>query len=457
MRVIKFGGTSVQDAPRIRTVLDIAVSAARSPGGAVLVSSALAGTTNSLLHIADLGRAQQRDAATAEIAALRERHLDEAAGLLGHDSPQLPELQQHIESLISQIRSLLEGILLLRECSARTRDAIVSCGELLSTTIIAAAAASLEIPSEWIDARELLCTDDNFGEASVDFPASNQRIQARIQPRMDYLYITQGFIAANERRVTTTLGRGGSDYSAAIIAAALGAEALEIWTDVDGIMTTDPRIVSSARRVPAMSYAEAAELAYFGAKVVHPSTVQPAIGVGIPIYVRNTHNPHNPGTVISNERHRRGLRAIAAKKEITVVTTQSSRMLHAYGFMQQLFGIFARNRVAVDLVATSEVSVSVTLDPGVAEDSFPSALEELKELGEVTVERSMAIICLVGHDLWKDAVFIARVFTVMQDIPVRLISLGSSDINLSLVVPEEYRETAVVRLHQAFFPEQDHG
>ena len=452
MRVIKFGGTSVQNADRITTVLHIAATASRAPGGAVLVSSALSGTTSQLLQIADLAKNQQREQAAQLVEDIRRRHLGEAAQLLRADSTLLQQLNQQIQEIVSRIASLLEGILLLRECSGRTRDALVSCGEFLATAIIAAAAVELKMESEWLDARKLICTDNTFGSAQVDFAQSDTQIQTIIQPNQGHLYITQGFIGSTAGTVTTTLGRGGSDYSAAIIASALGAEALEIWTDVDGIMTTDPRIVPQASRIPAMSYSEAAELAYFGAKVVHPSTMQPVVTAGIPIYVRNTHNQHSPGTVISNEKRALGLRAIAEKKEITVITVQSSRMLHAYGFMQNLFSVFARNRIAVDLVATSEVSVSVTIDPAAVVGDLDTALHELKELGETVVETGMSIICLVGHDLWKDASFVARVFSSLKTIPVRLISLGSSDVNLSLVVPEEYRTESVRRIHQEFFP-----
>ncbi|GAB6090150.1 lysine-sensitive aspartokinase 3 [Spirochaeta dissipatitropha] len=455
MRVIKFGGTSVQDAERITTVLDIAETASRAPGGAVLVSSAMAGITNDLLDIAELGRRFERQEAFNKIDLMLERHKKEASLLIQHDDKLLEVLFQRIDDIISQIRSLLEGIILLRECSNRTKDAMVSCGEQLSTSIISAAAQHRGMDAEWLDARALIRTDNSFGAAHVNFKLSNQLIQERIQPRDSYLYVTQGFIAATESGVTTTLGRGGSDYSAAIIAAAIAAEGLEIWTDVDGIMTTDPRLVPNAERVPAMSYDEAAELAYFGAKVVHPSTMQPAVREHIPVFVKNTHNPHNPGTIIANEKHARGLRAIAAKKDITVITIKSSRMLHAYGFMQKIFSVFARNSIAVDLVATSEVSVSVSIDPAAVEGNLPAALNEMKELGDISKEENMAIICLVGHFLWKDARFIARVFSAISDIPIRLISLGSSDINLSLVVPEDQRVIAVQRLHEEFFPDKE--
>lgn len=453
MRVIKFGGTSVQDAQRIAMVLDIAGPAADSRDGAVLVSSAMAGVTNQLLHAAELGRKGHREEAEAAVAAIRTRHHDTAAELLGSAAAPLANLQGAVDAIIAQLTSLLQGILLLRECSDRTRDAIVGCGELLSTTLIAAAAQQRGIPAQWLDARQLIRTDESFGAAHVDFTASNEAIRTAIPPRSGVLTVTQGFIASTAGGASSTLGRGGSDYSAAIIAAALGADALEIWTDVDGIMTTDPRSVPAARRVPAMSYDEAAELAYFGAKVVHPSTIQPAVGAGVPIYVRNTHNPDSPGTSISNQKHALGLRAVAAKKNVTVITVQSSRMLHAYGFMQQLFAIFAANRVAVDLVATSEVSVSVSLDPAAVEGDLDAALQQLTELGDVSTENAMAIICLVGHDLWKDASFIARVFAALRQTPIRLISLGASDTNLSLVVPDSLRQSAVRLLHREFFPD----
>ncbi len=451
MKVLKFGGTSVQDAKRINTVLKIAAEAVKEPGGALLVSSALSGITDNLLEIAKLARLNQKDEVSQKIDTVRQRHLDTASDLVG-DSPQLlDELTQSIEGVITQIRSLAHGVLLLRECSPRTSDAIVGCGELLSTLIIASAALSRGFDAIWVDARECIRTDTTFGAAHVDFEKTDKLTLERIIPRDGRLYISQGFIGSTTTGVTSTLGRSGSDYSAAIFASALSADVLEIWTDVDGIMTTDPRIVTEAVRVPALSYAEAAELAYFGAKVVHPATMQPAIGKNIPIYVRNTHNPTNPGTCISNEERELGLRAIAEKKSITVVTIQSSRMLHAYGFMENLFGIFARNHVSVDLVTTSEVSVSVSLDTEAVEGDFENALVELKKLGEVSIEKNMAIICLVGYNLWKNAVFTAKVFNAIQDIPVRMISLGASDVNLSLIVPEKNRIEAVKELHAAFF------
>ena len=265
---------------------------------------------------------------------------------------------------------------------------------------------------------------------------------------MRVLHVLQGFIAADSAGVTTTLGRGGSDYTATIVGAALEADEVQIWTDVDGIMSADPRVVEGARTLEEISYVEAAELAFFGARVVHPYTIQPAIERGIPVYVRNTERPELPGTRITGEFAERGVRAITVKRGITVITINSYRMLNAYGFLSRIFDVFARHHVSVDLVATSEVSVSMTVD---TTDRLAEVVTALEEHGQAHVEDQKAIVSLVGKDLWKDSSVLARVFQTMEGIPVRLISLGSSDTNLSLVVSEGDGVATVQRLHHAFF------
>jgi len=258
----------------------------------------------------------------------------------------------------------------------------------------------------------------------------------------------QGFIASTSGGATTTLGRGGSDYTATIVGAALRAEEVQIWTDVTGIMTADPRIVETARTIDQMSYREAAELAYFGAKVIHPSTIQPAVNLGIPVWVKNTFRPDDAGTKIVPSIPGSGLKAIACKKGITLVSISSSRMLLAYGFLRRIFEIFEKYLTPVDLIATSEVSVSVTIDNPAAVNNIA---RDLSEIGTVGVEAEKSIICLVGQDLWKDTVFLARVFSSLKSTPVRMICLGASDINLSLVVPVESTEESVRSLHDEFF------
>jgi aspartate kinase len=327
-------------------------------------------------------------------------------------------------------------------------DALLSFGERLSTLVIHAAAVSRGLSSVLLDSRRLIRTDGAFGAATPDVVRTNALLQAEVQPRAGELRIMQGFIASDNNEVTTTLGRGGSDYTATIVGAALDAEEVQIWTDVDGIMTADPRLVSGTRTLEEISYMEAAELAFFGARVVHPYTIQPAIDHGIPVYVRNTGKPDHPGTRITEAFAARGVRAITLKRDITVITVNSYRMLNAYGFLSRIFDVFARHAVSVDLVATSEVSVSMTVD---SPEHVPAVQRELAEHGQVTVEADKAIVSLVGKDLWKDSSVLATVFQTLEGVPVRLISLGSSDTNLSLVVSAEDGARAVSSLHGVFF------
>ena len=293
-----------------------------------------------------------------------------------------------------------------------------------------------------------MITDDSFSGAAPLFDRTNSKIRELVKPEKGTLIVAQGFIGRTTRGATTTLGRGGSDYSASIIGNALNAEEIQIWTDVNGIMTSDPRIVPDARTIDTISYSEAAELAYFGAKVVHPSTIQPAVEGNIPVLVKNTGDPDGPFTTIRTATGRKGITAIAGKKPITLINVSSSRMLNAYGFLNRIFAIFEKYRTSVDLIATSEVSVSMTIEN---ESRIEAIIQELSGIGQAMVERKKAILCLVGQDLWKDPAFIARVFGAISDTPVRMVSMGSSDINLSVVVPEERLEAGIRKLHGEFF------
>jgi aspartate kinase len=444
MIVMKFGGTSVQDATAMDRALSIAET--RLPRAPVLVASAMANVTDQLQVIARLvgeGRRQECDAA---IAALEERHAGCAREVLG--PPHLDRCLADLAAMFGELRALTSALAMLKEWSKRSNDAILSFGERLSTTILFHRALSRGMDADFFDARELVKTDDTFTAALPIEDLTAVAITARIKPRPGCIAITQGFIASTVGGATTTLGRGGSDYSATILGAALKADEVEIWTDVNGIMTADPRIVPSARPITSISYREAAELAYFGAKVIHPSTIQPAVALGIPVLVKNTFEPDHPGTEIVPSVSGSGVRAIASKRRITLVSVSSSRMLLAYGFLRRIFEIFEKHQTPVDLIATSEVSVSVTIDNPSAIDGIA---RDLSEIGTVGIETEKSIVCLVGQDLWKDTVFLSRVFTSLHAVPVRMISLGASDINLSLVVPEPATEESVRSLHAEFF------
>jgi aspartate kinase len=444
MIVLKFGGTSVQDAKAMDQVIDITLpSLPRAP---LLVSSAMAGVTNALVALMDSVVARNASAAETLITELEVRHfgvLQEAA-----QGAALEDARARLSGLFTDLKALVKGSLLLNECSPRVHDATLAMGELWSTTILWARCRTRGLSCELLDARSLVVTDSGFGEAGVLHAATRQRIRDGVKPSPGKLLIVQGFIGATDTGVTTVLGRGGSDYSGSIFGAALDADEVQIWTDVDGIMTTDPRKVPTARSIPAITYAEAAELAFFGAKVVHPATIQPAVEKGIPVLVKNTKNPRHPGTVIGKEAPGDGLRAIAGRKGATLITVSSSRMLNAYGFLRRIFEIFDRHKVSVDLIATSEVSVSTTVED---KRDLSALVRDLETLGSVKVEANVAILCLVGRDLWKDNRVIARVFEAIPDLPVRLISLGSSEINLSMVLRARDLDAAVTAVHLAFF------
>ncbi len=444
MIVLKFGGTSVQN----REVIDQALTIAekqlmRAP---LLVASAMGKTTDKLVRIADTAKNGDWEGSKGLLSELKTFHEEALKDCTSGENRK--RVEERVESLFAECESLIKGLALLRECSPRSRDAVLSFGELFSTTIIHGRALERGIRAEFLDSREFMRTDDEFTHANPLYEETNRLIKSLVRPETGRLLIAQGFIARTASGVTSTLGRGGSDFTATIIGAALGAEEVQIWTDVNGIMTTDPRIIPTAKTIERISYEEAAELAYFGAKVVHPSTIQPAVERAIPVLVLNTKDPDGPKTVIEKTSGARGLRAIAGKKAITLIHVTSSRMLNAYGFLSRIFAIFERNKTPVDLIATSEVSVSMTIDNDVALEKI---VGELSVIGTVDVERKQSIVCLVGNELWKDSPFIARVFRAIDSTPVRMVSLGSSDINLSIVVQEGDLESAISRLHTAFF------
>lgn len=444
MIVCKFGGTSVRDAAWIDKALNIVEKQIeRAP---ILVASAMGDTTDLLVDIAGSAAAGDSTRTQRTLRTLHVRHTETAAAFLTGETRDAALAR--IGSLFEELAALVQGVSLIRECSRRTQDAILSFGELLSTTLINYRALERGINASLLDSRDFIRTNAAFTVATPDFPTTNRLIRETVHPKPGALLVAQGFIAATADGVTSTLGRGGSDFTASIIGAALGVEEVQIWTDVSGIMSADPRVIPTARTVPELRYDEAAELAFFGAKVVHPYTILPAIDHGIPVLVKNTGRPQDAGTEIRADTPERGIRAIATKSGISLVTVSSSRMINAYGFLKDIFAVFDAHQVSVDLVATSEVSVTSTVDSDVAVDRV---VKDLEEYGAVTVEDGKAIVSLVGQDLWKESSFIARVFNALQGIPVRLISLGSSDTNLSLVVPAERAGEALAALHGEFF------
>jgi aspartate kinase len=445
---MKFGGTSLEDTRAFERVR--AIVGAHMAAHPIVVASAMSRVTDGLLEA--VGRAADGHAAEAArfLDQHFERHMNVAHALLKEDS------RVAFEAAIDGAR--LEISELLRAVAARSmprpalQDIIVSYGERLSANLLAAVLSEAGLPALYVDARRCIVTTGEHGRAEPLAEETAKRTRAELESIVEAgnVPVLGGFIGASVEGMTTTLGRGGSDYTAALVGAALCAREIQIWTDVSGVLTADPRVVKGSRTIPRMSYAEAAELAYFGAKVLHPKTIQPAVERGVPVRICNSRAPEDAGTLVGSETEMspRTVKAIAHKTGITIVQISSARMLGAYGFLHAIFDIFNRHRTVIDVVTTSEVSVSLSLDDASA---LPAIVSELKQFGAVQVEQPSAIICVVGQGLRGTPGIAARVFNCLADINIALISQGASSINLTFVVAEEDLHEAVNRLHAAFF------
>ncbi|HET8676350.1 MAG TPA: lysine-sensitive aspartokinase 3 [Blastocatellia bacterium] len=454
MIVMKFGGTSVGDAAAINQAVEIVCGRiARAP---VVIVSAMARVTDALLQLAGAARERRFDEAKVIIGELRERHIATSRDLLSPDHHLIDEVGRGITDYFAELESLARSVATLGELSPRSQDAIVSFGERLSSLIVAAALRARGARAELVDSRRFIVTDDNFTMAAPNMRETETRARAALLPLIDrqIVPVAQGFIGSTAAGVTTTIGRGGSDYSAAIIGASLGAEAIEIWTDVDGLMTADPRVVSRARRIRVISFAEAAELSYFGAKVLHPSTVMPAVERGIPVHIYNTRNPSCEGTLIVREPRPSSnlIKSIAFKRGVTIVNVTSTRMLLAYGFLRKIFEVFDQHQTSVDVVTTSEVSVSMTLD---STDRISGIKRDLEAIAQVSVEAGKAIVCVIGDNLKFKPGVAAHLFRAVETTNVNMISQGASEINLTFVIDESEVENVVRALHENFFVEAD--
>lgn len=447
---MKFGGTSVGSAERIRALAErVRERQAERP---VVVVSALSGVTDQLIRGARLALAHD-PAADGLVPELRARH-ERAAHELLPEGAARDRVLAHVAACSEELRVVYTGVHYLEDLTARSLDAISAMGERLSAEIVAAALAERGLPAEAVDARRLLVTDDAFGRAVPDMDATRSNVQGTLVPLVEAgrIPVLGGFIGATAKGVTTTLGRGGSDWSAAIFGALLPAREIQIWTDVDGMMTLDPRVFPRARVIPEVSFDEAAELAYFGAKVLHPATIKPAVERGIPVRILNSLNPGAPGTRITRDApgDQGEPRAIAFKKGISVVQVSQPRMLMAHGFVARVFEVFARHRTPVDLIATSEVSISLTVDQP---DTLAAIRQDLETLGDVRILPGNAIVSVVGRGFLKRPGLAGRIFSALRDVNVLMISFGASDVNLSCVVAEADAERAVRGLHHEFFAE----
>jgi aspartate kinase len=462
--IMKFGGTSVEDARAFARVADIVQS--RRDLDPVIVVSAMSRLTDSL--VASIRQAAEGDLARAgeTLESHFARHVAVAETLATQEQASLltaiANARQEIAGLLRSIVDVATKAnpdprpqtLNNRGPLALLTDAILSYGEQLSSSLLAAVLRDRGIAARRVDARRCIITDAEHGCATplMSETTACSRIELLSLIKQSIVPVLGGFIGATLDGLTTTLGRGGSDYTAALIGAALEASEIQIWTDVTGVLTADPRVVSTARTIPRLSYAEAAELAYFGAKVLHPKTIQPAVEGDIPVRICNSRAPHDAGTLVcaESETTRHTVKAIAHKTGVTTVQVSSARMLGAYGFLRALFEVFDRHRTIVDVVTTSEVSVSLSLDDASA---LPAIVRELSDLGAVTVEKERAIICVVGEGLRGTPGIAARVFNTISDINVSLISQGASSINLTFAIEAARVTEAVGRLHEEFFQE----
>ncbi len=449
MIVMKFGGTSVEDSEAIRRVIDIVKSETeRKP---IVFVSACAGVTNQLLKIGNLSAEGKKSEANDLISDIRTRHEKLADELLESELPK-NYLKGKISVYAHELRNFSQAISVLGEVTGRSRDAIASYGERLSSMIIAQAMEESSVKAAFVDAREFMITDDHYTSAVPLFDVVEKRSKERFLPLIgdSYVPVTQGFIGSSEKGITTTIGRGGSDYSAAIVGALLDAEEIQIWTDVDGVLTADPSIMPGARRIKKMSFNEASELAYFGARVLHPKTILPAIEKNIPVYVRNSRNPSYHGTLITrgDENEECMAKSVVYKERITLLNLVSSRMFLAPDYLEAVFAVFSRHSTIAHAVATSEVSISVAIDDTTKLDSMK---KEFEEFSEVSASNGKAIVCVVGENIRHSPGIVGRIFSALDGIRINMISQGASEINIGFVVDENDIEPTVRALHKELF------
>jgi aspartate kinase len=447
MIVMKFGGTSVRDVAAVRRLVEI-VRAEKRPR--LVVVSALAGVTDALLATAGLAEKGEGDGARDAVRALHRRHEEMAALVTAME--RRADLLAAIDALFRELEAVVHALAVVEEVSPRSADALAAFGELASSRVVADALADAGVPGRWLDARSVLVTDAQHGAAQPDREATAGRLRSLVSPCLGdgLVPVLGGFIGGTAGGLTTTLGRGGSDYSAALFGAGLSAEEIQIWTDVDGMLTADPRMVAGPRVVERLSFDEASELAYFGAKVLHPSTILPAVGLDIPVRILNSHRPDAPGTLITRSAGNggEGPAAIACKRGLVRIDIASTRMLMAYGFLRRVFEVFERFRTPVDVVTTSEVSVSVTIDDTHALDGI---VAELGAFADVVCERGMAVVCAVGERLRSDPRLAARVVGTLEGLPLAMVSQGGSRKNVTVVLREADVAAAMERLHRRFF------
>ncbi len=436
MKVLKFGGTSVGSAENIRNVKNIITS---RNGSKILVLSAMSGVTNQLVEIALLVKEEKRNGVEAVIASLRLKHFELIDGLI-EDSSLMNKTQNFVQAQLTELEELCGS-----KWNPQLEAKIVTTGEALLSYIFSAYLKSENIQNTWLDAKEFMHVT-NLENPDTDQIGELLSVTLNNSPEAD-IYITQGFVRLNENNEVSTLKRGGSDYTATILGAAIKASEVQIWTDISGLHNNDPRIVENTHSVAQLSFEEAAELAYFGAKILHPQTISPVITKNIPVYLKNTFTPDAPGTCITAVSDKKGLKAISAKEDITAIKIKSNRMLMAHGFLRKIFEVFDKYETAIDMITTSEIAISLTIDDT---RNLNYIKEELTRYGEICIDYNHSIICVVGEGLIEDP-GTSRLFEILKDIPVRMISYGGSKNNISLLVDTRHKVEALQKLNKKLF------
>lgn len=443
--VAKFGGTSVADFTAMNRSADVVLS---DPNTRLVVLSASAGVTNLLVSLAEGQEQEQRAYLLDEIRRIQYAIVDRLS--------QPDVIREEVDRVMENITMLSEAAALAT--STALTDELVSHGELMSSLLFVEILRQRSVNAQWFDVRKVLRTNDRFGRAEPDVGLLSELTQAQLAPRLaDALIVTQGFIGSEAKGRTTTLGRGGSDYTAALLGEALHASRIDIWTDVPGIYTTDPRVVPTAKRIDEITFEEAAEMATFGAKVLHPATLLPAVRSDIPVFVGSSKDPAAGGTRVCNETQNPPLfRALALRRRQTLLTLHSLNMLHARGFLVEVFTILARHNISVDLITTSEVSIALTLDTTGSTSTGDSLLTqalltELSSLCRVEVEENLALVALIGNKLSQACGVGKEVFGVLEPFNLRLICYGASSYNLCFLVPGNDAEQVVRALHRNLF------
>lgn len=443
MIVLKFGGTSVASADALWAV---AAVVGRSAGPRVVVVSALAGVTDGLLAAGELAERAGGARAQRALDAIGTRHLELADAVLRERPTVRDEVRRALEAILERIATRVRSVRKAAE-AARARDDLLACGEELAVHLVVGVLRAAGHAACWVDARRVIRTDDRFGGARPLVDRIAEAARAEIVPKLDSeIVVVQGFVGSTEDGATTTLGRGGSDTTAALLGAALAAREVQIWTDVDGILSADPRVVPEARLVPEIGFEEAVELAYFGARVLHPAAAKHAAAAGVPLRVLNTFRPDAPGTWLRpDRRHESGVAAIAYRTGTALVTVRSLPMFMAHGFLARVFEVVARHRLAVDLVGTSHTSTAFTLGETALLDAV---LADLKPFCETTVEHGYATFSVIGKGLLQEVGIVARVFAALDEIPVRLVT-QASDVSLNFLVQEGEAPRCARLLHAA--------